>query len=224
MQKTASVSHKRKDVWGIEKLRAYIATAKSRFRPRISHDASILLERHYAFCRSSVDMAIQITVRFLESLIRLAQGHVSLMHRNIVEVDDAVVIILLMESTVASSTHYSNDSLCGDPTPNFPVENDHEFFLIKAKVFEKYDMDMSSCLSPAEYAFLQNERKQSDYNPTNESWEYYHKQLIITPGNRSGYGHYGRSTQKATPSPGDRGNEVEHNDDTFNFDDWDLPS
>lgn len=149
-------------------------------------------------------MAIQITVRFLESLIRLAQAHASLMHRNIVEVDDAVAIILLMESTVASTTHYSNDSLCVDPTANFPNENeaDHEFLLMKAKVLEKYNVD-----------------KQSDYNPTNEScWEHYKKQSNTTPSDRSGYDHYGRSTQKATPSPGDRGNEVEDNDYTFNFD------
>ncbi len=214
-------------MWGIEKLRAYIATVKSRFRPKISHYASILLERHYASCRSSADMAIQITVRFLESLIRLAQAHASLMHRNIVEVDDAVAIISLMESTVASTTHYSNVPLCGDPTANFPNENeaDHEFLLMKAKVLKKYDMDMSSCLSPAEMCFLQKEETQSDYNLTKKSWEDYQNQPGLIPCNQSGYDHYGRSTQKATPSPGDRDIEVEHNDNTFkNFDDWDQPS
>jgi hypothetical protein len=211
-------------VWGIKKLRAYIATVKSRFRPTISHDASILLERHYTFCRSSVDMAIQITVRFLESLIRLAQAHASLMHRNIVKVDDAVAVILLMESTVASTSHYSNDSFCSDPTADFPNDNeaDHEFLLMKAKVLEKYGM--SSCLSAAEYAFLTNEQNQSDHKPTINSWDYYQKQSVAISGNQISYrDHYGRFTQRTIPSPEGKENEFGHKDDTFDSDDYDQP-
>ena len=195
--------------------RAYIATVKSRFRPTISHDASILLEKHYACCRSSVDMAIQITVRFLESLIRLAQAHASLMHRNVVEVDDAVAIISLMESTVASTTHYSNNSLCGDPTSDFPDDNqaDVDFILMKAKVLEKYEM--SHCLSNSDRLIIQNDQQQSSYDPTLASWETYQQSKVMATGSQVTIDHYGRLTQKATPSPDARENE-NRNNFTFN--------
>lgn len=215
-------------MWGIEKLRAYVATVKSRFRPTISHDASILLERHYSLCRSSPDIAIQITVRFLESLIRLSQAHASLMHRNVVEVDDAVAIILLMESSVASTTHNSNNSLCGDPTSSFPEDNqaDLEFLLMKSKVLEKYDM--LYCLSPIECALLEKEQqKQSICDVNMASWENFQcdymnvKPVVATPGGQQRImDHYGRFTQTTTPSPSEAfGNQHEFNHDVHGDDD-----
>ncbi|EEC43282.1 predicted protein, partial [Phaeodactylum tricornutum CCAP 1055/1] len=59
--------------WTMEKLRAYIAVVKERFLPVISDEAATLLERHYEKCRSSQSNTIPVTVRFLESLIRLSQ-------------------------------------------------------------------------------------------------------------------------------------------------------
>jgi len=136
---------RRKEDWTIEKLRAYIATVKSELHPSISEDASELLERHYTACRSSVDIALQVTVRFLESLIRLAQAHARLMHRGVAELDDAVSIIILMESTAATCTLdvYDESSLFQDPTITvFPEADraDIEFLHDKAKVLEKYQM------------------------------------------------------------------------------------
>lgn len=211
-----SVTLGRKDVWGIEKLRAYIATVKSRFRPTISHDASVLLERHYSICRSSVDMSIQITVRFLESLIRLAQAHASLMHRNVVELDDAVAVILLMESSVASCTHNSNNFFCGDPTSSFPDENhaDIEFLLWKVKVLEKYEMQ--NCLTPTECSILEKEQKRVTYDVESTSWDNiqdtYHETVVSTPVSQK-MDHYGRFTQKTTPSP-----SRDFNNQRLNFD------
>lgn len=66
--------------WNIDKLRAYIATIKSCFHPTISPNASMLLERHYSECRMSEYIEVQVTVRLLESLIRLSQANARLMH------------------------------------------------------------------------------------------------------------------------------------------------
>ena len=199
----------KKDVWGIDKLRAYVATVKAQFRPVISHDASILLERHYSACRSSPDMSVQITVRFLESLIRLAQAHASLMYRNVVELDDAVAVILLMESSVASCTHNDNNSLCGDPTLSFSDDDnvDVEFLLGKVKVLERYDMQ--HCITPPEHVIINNEERKLTGDPAlQRSWDQYensreYQHQILSPGEPTyqAMDHYGRLTQKTTPSP-----------------------
>ncbi len=129
--------------WNIDKLRAYIATLKSRFRPTISNYASILLRKHYTECRNSEYIEVQVTVRLLESLIRLAQAHARLMHRNVVELDDAVATVLLMECTVASTSMSSFNTLYTDPTTAiFPEDSkaDIEFLVEKRKVLEKYEM------------------------------------------------------------------------------------
>jgi len=223
------------DIWGIEKLRAYIATVKSCFKPAISNDASMLLEKHYTFCRSSEDMSIQITVRFLESLIRLSQAHASLMYRNVVTVDDAVAIILLMESSVASCTHNSNNSLGSDPAANFPDDNDAdiEFLLMKAKVLQKYNM--LNCLSEDENAIIEEEeKKQASYDPGLASWDnfesnhhHHHQSNMFTPSGTQSmmFDHYGRFTQKTTPSPSNvSGNDfsnVQGGNSTHN--DWTNP-
>ncbi|EED88948.1 predicted protein, partial [Thalassiosira pseudonana CCMP1335] len=60
--------------WSMEKLRAYIATVRDKFHPTLTQEASQLLENHYSLCRQSkTEKSLPITVRFLESLIRLSQ-------------------------------------------------------------------------------------------------------------------------------------------------------
>jgi len=149
----------RYDSWSSEKLRAYIAAVKSRFHPSISQDASLLLERHYSACRSSETICLQITVRFLESLIRLTQAHARLMYKNTAELDDAVAVVLLMEASVASCTSedFRNEYfLSQDPTTTvFPDDDraDYEFLFDKAKVLGKYQMQ--NLLSSEEIQILQ---------------------------------------------------------------------
>ncbi|OEU15123.1 MCM-domain-containing protein, partial [Fragilariopsis cylindrus CCMP1102] len=83
--------------WSMEKLRAYIAIVKDRFRPIISDEAATLLETHYEKVRSAQSFTIPITVRFLESLIRLSQAHARLMYRNTVTLEDAIAVLRIME-------------------------------------------------------------------------------------------------------------------------------
>jgi len=133
--------------WSMDKLRAYIATVKEKFHPKLSSEAAILLQGHYQRCRSSHSTSVHITVRFLESLIRLSQAHARLMYRNIVEKEDAAAVILIMECSAATSVglHCSlideNDNLFEHPM-NFESETDDnadELFHFKMKkVLNRY--------------------------------------------------------------------------------------
>jgi len=100
--------------WSMEKLRAYISTVKERFNPTISHDAAYLLEEHYRMCREYGQTTVHVTVRFFESLIRLSQAHARLMYRDIVLLEDAAAVILMMECSAATSYGF-NPPLLDDP-------------------------------------------------------------------------------------------------------------
>ena len=183
----------RKDVWGIEKLRAYLATVKSRFKPSLSAESSTLLQRHYAACRTSIDIAVQVTVRFLESLIRLAQAHASLMYRDVVQLDDAIAIIILTESSVVNLSQNNYNSLGGDPTSDFPEEDyaDIDFVLNKVKILENYNM--RNHITVDEYQIFCNV-----VDPSVDVWENHNNNATQS---YQEIDHYGRLTQKATPSP-----------------------
>ena len=140
-------------------------------------------------------MAIQITVRFLESLIRLAQAHASLMHREIVQLDDAIAVIILMESSVASLNNYN--SLGDDPTSDFPDDDDADinFVMKKVKILEKYNMQEN--ISMEEYRMVQNEQSRLATDMMANGWDDYHNSAQTFQE----MDHYGRFTQKSTPSP-----------------------
>jgi len=65
--------------WMADDLRIYIATVKDRIKPILSKDATKVLSAHYSYCRKKNEKNHPVTVRLLESLIRLAQAHARLM-------------------------------------------------------------------------------------------------------------------------------------------------
>lgn len=129
--------------WGMEKLRAYIATIREKFQPTLSTEASELLENHYSLCRqSTTENSLPVTVRFLESMIRLSQAHARLMYRNIVTLDDAVAIILLMECTATASRGgmfgggLSYGGMDDDLLYKNPIDTEFKAFDVADEVFE----------------------------------------------------------------------------------------
>jgi Predicted ATPase involved in replication control, Cdc46/Mcm family len=218
--------------WNMDKLCAYIATVKSYFHPTISDGASRLLERHYSECRSSEYMEFQVTVRLLESLIRLSQAHARLMHRNIDEVlDDAVAVILLMECSVASTSSSNFNVLFKDPaTTVFPEEDgaaDIKFVLDKKKVLEKYDM--LEYLTKDDLDVIKNHDADQHRSSHFDDWDalkanqsmYSPSEHCSLPNHGSGpnrytlvtlQDHYGRFTQSTSASP------------PFNDTDWNCNS
>ncbi|KAL7472228.1 hypothetical protein ACHAXS_012558, partial [Conticribra weissflogii] len=132
--------------WSMEKLRAYIATVREKFHPTLSPEASRLLENHYSFCRQvSGENKLPITVRFLESLIRLSQAHARLMYRNTVTIHDATAVVLLMECSANStydmfggaSGYYDRDVDVDDFVYTNAIETEFKPFDKADAIFEK---------------------------------------------------------------------------------------
>jgi DNA helicase MCM9 len=134
--------------WSIEKLRNYMALVKEKFQPVMSDEAALLLERHYEKCRSCQSHTIPVTVRFLESLIRLSQSHARLMYRNEVTLQDAVAVIRLMECSAfayggfdgTSVDNYDDIMYCDPMTVDFSDEADLGFACFEYRILTRYDM------------------------------------------------------------------------------------
>jgi hypothetical protein len=175
-------------------------------------------------------MDLQITVRFLESLIRLAQAHARLMFRNTVELDDAIAVILLMECSVAScsSNIGGGNTLYKEPTTYvFPDSDvaDIEFLCEKANILERYNM--LDRLSAKECAIIQENATSPNYSGTpTDSWDNREEQSFLpqvappanplddyaqyhqhqSPANdghlaQDHYGRFTQPTQQNDPSP-----------------------
>jgi len=134
--------------WSIEKLRAYIAIVKEKFQPIISDEAAILLETHYEKIRSSQSFTIPVTVRFLESLIRLSQSHARLMYRNTVTLEDAVAVLRIMECSAMCYGGFDgnvpdpDNILYCDPMhmDTCMYQPDENFLIFEYNILKRYNM------------------------------------------------------------------------------------
>ena len=132
--------------WTMEKLRSYISHVKE-LQPVMSDGAALLLESHYEKCRSSPGTTIPVTVRFLESIIRLSQAHSRLMYRKDVTLQDAVAVLQVMECTAfayggfdGSVDDFENAMYCDPMTVDFSPEADLDFLCFEYRILERYGM------------------------------------------------------------------------------------
>ncbi|XP_061174591.1 DNA helicase MCM9-like [Saccostrea echinata] len=89
-----------KTIWSMEKVQAYLSLIKT-IDPQLTSDATRVLGQYYKAQRLADDRnAARTTMRLLQSMIRLSQAHARLMFRDEVTVEDAVVAVTLMESTM----------------------------------------------------------------------------------------------------------------------------
>jgi MCM AAA-lid domain len=88
--------------WGLQELRQYIAWAKASYHPKLSHAAQQLLLAYYQRQRLLASerhhASDQVTVRFLEGLVRLSQAHARLMARQEATLVDAAAVVLLLDT------------------------------------------------------------------------------------------------------------------------------
>ncbi|CAG0898613.1 unnamed protein product [Cyprideis torosa] len=82
--------------WSFERLQAYLCWVKEVFKPVMSSTAKEVLQRYYVVLRKT-ESRLRVTIRVLESLVRLSQAHARLVARQQVTVQDALVAIVLME-------------------------------------------------------------------------------------------------------------------------------
>ncbi|XP_063078360.1 DNA helicase MCM9 [Engraulis encrasicolus] len=100
LQNKGAPSESSSSLWSMEKMRAYFSLIKT-LRPRVSSQANTILARYYQLQRqSSGRNAARTTIRMLESLGRLAEAHARLMFRETVTVEDAVVVVSVMECSM----------------------------------------------------------------------------------------------------------------------------
>ncbi|XP_012256179.2 DNA helicase MCM9-like [Athalia rosae] len=108
-----------KNSWTEETLRDYFALIRT-MKPVMSPEASEVIRATYRYHRLNPDRrAERTTVRLLDSLVRLAEGHARLMYRMEVKVMDAIVAAQLVGIEDLSNNH---SSATGCPFPTNPTD------------------------------------------------------------------------------------------------------
>ncbi|KAJ1944897.1 DNA helicase mcm9 [Linderina macrospora] len=120
---SASNQQNAADLWSFEKLQAYIAFVKGSFQPKSTPESEQVLTKYYQAQRQRDQLnAARTTIRLLESLIRLSQAHARLMFRSKVQVQDAVIAVVLMETTMLSASILGTTDALHTKFPENPEE------------------------------------------------------------------------------------------------------
>eukprot|EP01132_Coremiostelium_polycephalum_P009733 gene9733-11953_t len=121
------------DVWSLELLQSYIYYVKATFQPTMTPDSARLIDNYFQKQRTSNTHRneARTTYRLLDSLIRLSQAHARLMFRNTVEVQDAVVAIYLIESSIESNCILTN---LNAQHSIFPSDPDNDYKALERKI------------------------------------------------------------------------------------------
>ncbi|EUB54247.1 DNA replication licensing factor MCM9 [Echinococcus granulosus] len=152
-----SKSKLRRITWTTEELQNYISWVRGEFQPRLSSGAATLLQRYYELRRRTLQLmhgkeenqavAGRTTLRLLESLVRLTQAHARLMARCVAVVEDAVVVIWLMDSSFQSTFGRSASAIevsgcCLSPEETVKRHNvEHGFEEVLDVVFAQLNLD-----------------------------------------------------------------------------------
>ncbi|KAJ8270725.1 hypothetical protein GJAV_G00118550 [Gymnothorax javanicus] len=109
-------------LWSMEKMKAYFCLVKS-LQPRMSEEANSILVRYYQAQRqSSSRNAARTTIRMLESLGRLAEAHAKLMFRDTVTVEDAIVVVSVMECSMQGGALLGDVNALHTSFPDDPTQ------------------------------------------------------------------------------------------------------
>ncbi len=139
LQLSGSNSHTNMDIWSIEKLSTYLYYIKENLHPQLSPGANEILSAYYTAQRSrdaSNDQG-RTTIRFLESLIRLAQAHAKICFKNNVDIEDAVAAVILMETSMSSCSILGSENTLHS---HFPENADEDFNIQKLNCLNRLNL------------------------------------------------------------------------------------
>ncbi|KAK3796892.1 hypothetical protein RRG08_055726 [Elysia crispata] len=116
----------KKNVWSMDRMQAYLTLIKS-LTPKLGPQSSRIIQAYYRAQRGADDRnAARTTMRLLQSMIRLSQAHARLMYREEVTVQDAVVAVTLMESSMQGAALLGGVNTLHTA---FPADADQEYLL-----------------------------------------------------------------------------------------------
>ena len=119
----------------LEKLKSYVKYCKT-FAPILIPESEKVLTSYYQFQRRTDQRnSMRTTIRLLESLIRIAQAHARFMCRKHVFVQDAIIAIYLMESSILCTGILGTRVNIHNP---FAVDPDSEYQELGIYVFRLY--------------------------------------------------------------------------------------
>ncbi|CAH0553371.1 unnamed protein product [Brassicogethes aeneus] len=99
------------NTWSLDLLQAYFKIIK-KINPVLTEESNTILSSYYQ-CQRKVDSRnkSRTTVRLLDSLIRLSQGHAKLMYHSKVQIIDAVFAIILVDTAMENDGRLLNLNL-----------------------------------------------------------------------------------------------------------------
>lgn len=101
----------------------------------------MILQAYFTYLRTRSSLGKdRKTIRMLESLIRLSEAHARLMHKNDIDIYDAVCVIIIMEHCVCTGLY--------DELP--PV-------IMSKQIYEKAKYDTLSKLGLTDFSFFEDE-------------------------------------------------------------------
>ncbi|CAM9435406.1 unnamed protein product, partial [Sphacelaria rigidula] len=122
--------------WGTEKLQKYLCYVRDTYTSlQLTRDAEVVVAKYYQSQRSADNRsAARTTVRLLESLIRLAQAHARLMCRTEVTLQDALVSVICVETSLHSTAQLGMESVLHS---DFPPNPDEEFEIQQGLILDR---------------------------------------------------------------------------------------
>lgn len=121
--------------WSHERLQMHIQIAKE-IRVEITDDARRILQQYYLFCKNQEEIEpSRRTLRLLDSLHRLTVCNAKLMLRTKAGIDDAVSVVMLMESTWSFGHLLPSESVLRSKVPLGPTR------AIMAEVLDKLNLN-----------------------------------------------------------------------------------
>ncbi|CAH8486736.1 unnamed protein product [Dicrocoelium dendriticum] len=109
-------THPTRKLWSADRLREYFVWVRQEFKPQLTKPAANLLRNYYVWRRGTMNTCGpyadsteqgRTTLRLLESLVRLTKAHARLMARSVAGVEDAVVVVALMDASLQSTTPHA---------------------------------------------------------------------------------------------------------------------